>query len=288
MKKSIAALLVLTLLVSSCASSKQSKKDTSKDASQDASGSLSSSVSEEIAIGEKINLQILSSFYPYTDPKVVGYVDEIGRSLAAHAERRELPYRFTILYNDQIYATSAPGGFVYLTTGMMHFLGNESELAAVLAHEIGELQYRDPRLSKSRRVLNSLMRSGAAVGPAFGHIGVLAVLGLAMMHNAVEAKGGALEPAERLREADKRAFHYMVEAGYDPQGLLDLLYSFLNADKQFAPFFYDYYQARPISEDRMGHLLEIFKELPLEGKTFTADRENYLERTRGIREIYKR
>jgi predicted Zn-dependent protease len=54
---------------------------------------------EEVAIGEKIHAQILSSFYAYTDPKVVEYINKVGQSLAARAERKDLPYRFTIIYN---------------------------------------------------------------------------------------------------------------------------------------------------------------------------------------------
>ena len=78
----------------------------------------------EVEIGEQIHQQILQSFYPYTDPRVVQYVNTVGNHLAEFAARKDLPYRFTILYNEKIYATSSPGGFVYVTTGMLAFLQN--------------------------------------------------------------------------------------------------------------------------------------------------------------------
>ncbi len=239
--------------------------------------------SEEAEMGQQINAQILSSFYPYTEPRLVSYVSKIGNALAEHAERRDLQYHFTILYNDKIYAASAPGGFIYLTTALLYFLENESELAAVLAHEIGELQYKDPRLSRGRKILDGLTKTGAAVGPAFGQIGALAVLGLAAVHTIADKSQPS--PDEKLEGADTLGLEYMVKAGYDPQGMIDVLYKFLNS-KQLTPYFFDYYQSRPITEERFQALQTRFSKLPLDGKSFSANREDYQERTQGVREIY--
>ncbi|MDD3295609.1 MAG: M48 family metalloprotease, partial [Geobacteraceae bacterium] len=123
---------------------------------------------DEKAVGAAIHREILASFYPYTDPKVVRYVTDLGRSLAAHAKRHDLDYCFTILYSEKIYATSAPGGYVYVTTGMLNFLQNEAELAAVLAHEIGELQQADRRFTKSDDVIGAATKTGSAIAPMFG------------------------------------------------------------------------------------------------------------------------
>ena len=88
-KSVTSAVLVFPLLLSGCAFGR----------SKQSGGTplLSASVQEEIAIGEKIHSHILSSFYPYTQPKVTAYVDKIGQSLAQYAVRKELTYRFTIL-----------------------------------------------------------------------------------------------------------------------------------------------------------------------------------------------
>jgi len=240
---------------------------------------------EEVAIGEHIHAQITSNFNIYTEPQMVAYLNQVGSDLAEHAERKDLPYRFTLLYDEKIYATSAPGGFIYLTTGMINFLRNESELAAVLAHEIGELQYRDPRLSQSKKALEELTKVGAAVAPAFGPVGALAAIGLIMMNTV--AQGPERSPEDRVLTADTEALHYMVSAGYDPQGMIDLLYEFLNADPKILPFFFDYYQSRPISEERVMNVQHEFSELPLQGKTFEANPKQYMEMTKGVREIYK-
>ena len=272
-KRSGTLALIFAVFFSGCASHAAVKKP------------AASRFSEESEIGGKINEQILASFYPYTDPKVVQYVNKIGNELASCAERRDLKYRFTILYNDKIYAASAPGGYIYVTTSMLAFLQNEAELAAVLAHEIGELQHKNPRLSESRKVLEAVTRTGQVVGPAFGGIGVLAALGL----TAVQAMADStkLSPHQRLIQADGRALNYMVKAGYDPQGMLDILDKLLKARQRMTPFLYDYDQSRPVTEERMAALRQNFSKLQLLNKTFTVNYKSYQEITRGIREIYE-
>lgn len=272
-RKIVSFNLIVLMICSGCASTPKPKP------------AISAAISEEIAIGQKIHSEILNSFRPYTDPKVVDYVTGIGRSLAEHAERKELPYRFTILYNEKIYATSSPGGNVYLTTGLLDFLRNEAELAAVMAHEIAELQYHDPRLSKNRKILEAVTKTGAAVGPAFGSIGTLAVLGLVLLNAAAES--GQMTPEERLLQADGLALHYMVEAGYDPQGMIDVFWGFLKADRRIVPYFSDYYQSRPITEDRVFNVNREFQKLPLEGKSFSVRRETYEQMIKGVHQIYQ-
>ena len=275
MKSFWACLLVLTMLISGCASSKSSRGDVH----------VGPDFAEETEIGRKIHAEILASFYIYTDQRVVAYVHEIGAKLTSQAKRQELPYSFTILYNDKIYATSAPGGYVYVTTGMMNFLDSEAELAAVLAHEIAQIQYKDPRLSMARKIFTGVTQTGAAVGPAFGPIGALAVLGLVMMHAAVDSTGRT--PEERLSDADEKALRYLVAAGYDPQSLAEVIHKFLRADKQMIPYFYDYYQSRPISDTRVSRLESMFAKLDLGDKELLTRHQTYQEMTKGIREIYK-
>jgi predicted Zn-dependent protease len=274
--KTPAAFLLMFCLISGCASAGGKKTPAVPPAV----------ASEEVAIGEQIHAEILSSFYPYTEPKVVSYVNKIGNGLAKHAERKDLPYRFTILYNDKIYATSAPGGFIYVTTGLLYFLNNEAELAAVIAHEIGELQFKDPKLSRSRQVLEAVTRGGQVIGPALGEFGALALLGILAVNAVAEA--GQPTPEERLTGSDARAMDYMVKAGYDPQGVMEVFYKFLQAPKELLPYFYDYYQSRPITEKRVQALQQHFATLPLEGKSFDTGHEQYREIMHGVKEIYQK
>ena len=242
-------------------------------------------MTEEQKTGAAIHREILASFYPYTDPKVVHYVDEVGRSLVCHAKRHDLEYRFTILYSEKIYATSAPGGYIYVTTGMLSFLENEAELAAVLAHEIGQQQQTDRRFTKSDDVIRTATQAGSAVGPMFGPLGSLASLGLVLLQAYNESTFKT--PGERLLASDGLAMSYLVKAGYDPQALMDVQEHFLRAGEKMTPYFFDYYQSRPITEERMLALRKEFEKLQLNDKSLITDPVEYQEMTRGIREIYK-
>ena len=243
-------------------------------------------LTEEQRTGEAIHREILASFHSYTDPRVVKYVDDLGHSLAAQAKRHDLQYRFTILYSEKIYATSAPGGYVYVTTGMLNFLENEAELAAVLAHEIGEQQTVDRRFSKKRDdAIGAATQVGSAVGPMFGPLGSLASLGLVLLQAYNESSYKT--PAERLLESDALAMKYLMNAGYDPQALIDVQEHFLKAGEKMTPYFFDYYQSRPITEARMLSLKKEFQKLPLSGKSLITDPVEYQQVTRGVREIYK-
>ena len=239
----------------------------------------------ERAVGDAIHREILVSFYPYTDPKVVRYVGDTGRQLAAHAKRKDLEYQFTILYNEKIYATSAPGGYIYVTTGMLNFLNNEAELAAILAHEIAELQYKDPRLSKQEAIFHQVVQAGTAIAPLFGPFGSLAALGLVLAEAYNESTHKT--PWERLFESDEAAMGYLLKTGYDPQALWDVQEHFLRAGEKLAPYFYDYYQSRPVTEARMVSLKKAFQKLPLMEKNLITDPVEYQDVMKGVREIYR-
>lgn len=241
---------------------------------------------DEKAVGAEINREILSQFYPYTDPKVVQYVNDLGDDLAEHARRKDFEYRFTILYDQKIYATSAPGGYIYVTTGMLDFLQNEAELAAVLSHEIARQQYKDPRFTtQNQEILNTAAQVGAQVAPMFGPFGSLAALGIVLLH--AYSQGAHKTPDEMLVESDRNAMEYLLDSGYDPQALMDVLERFLKAGPQTLPLFYDYYQSRPITEERMKAIKKNFAKLSLGEIRLRTDAMEYQDVMKGVREIYK-
>lgn len=240
----------------------------------------------EREMGRQIHQAIVSSFRTYTEPRLTGYVNRVGRSVARAAERQELHYQFTVLYDDRVYAAEAPGGYVYLTTGFLNFLQNESEFAGVLAHEIAELQYRDPQFSVPRQAIRLAAQGGAIAAPLFGPFGTLAAGGLVLLNALIESR--IATPEGRVEKADHLALQYLAQTRLDPQGYLDLLSRFLNRNPEWTPYYYDYLQSRPVTLKRFRAVLGEFEKLPLEGKTLTVNRGRYLEMTKGVREIYQR
>lgn len=239
----------------------------------------------EQEMGKQIHQAIVSSFRVYTEPRVVEYMSDLGHSIAGAAPRRGLNYQFTILYDPRVYATEAPGGYVYVTTGFLNFLQNEAELSALLAQEIALLQFQDRRFSKSKQVLRRVAQGGAVVAPFFGPFGSLAATGLVLLNAFSESREP--NPSEKIERADRMALRYLAETGQDPQGHLDLLSRLLNPDPAWVPYLHDYLMSHPVSMERLQRSLREFETLPLEGKSFNVNREHFLEMTHGVREIYQ-
>ncbi|MBU3758458.1 MAG: hypothetical protein FGM27_00815 [Candidatus Omnitrophica bacterium] len=280
--RNLTAVLLGVILIqgaaSGCASSRSAKP-----MAQDHPGLRSFSEIEKEE-GLRIHQQIVSQFYLYTDPQVTDYVDRVGFSLAEDESQARENYDFTVLYDEKIYAAAAPGGHVYITTGFLNFIENEAELAAVLAHEVAILQFKDPRSSSKRKTLDGVTQAVSVVAPALGQIGSLAALGAILVNSA--AQSGELTREERIENADLLGTRYMLHAGYDPQGMVDLLYKFLKADRSKLPYFYDYYQTYPITERRFEKMNEDFARLPLASRELVMRRKEFLETVRGIREMH--
>lgn len=240
---------------------------------------------EEIEIGQKIHAQIMSSFYPYTAPKVTDYVRGVGEKLILSSKTKNLPYEFTILYSDKVYAASAPGGHIYITTGLLYFAYNEAELASALAHEIAFVNEFDMGNKKAAQSLTKITRTAAMIAPAFGQIGALTAMGFAMLETASQAM--RMSPEEKVYRADQKAMQYMVNAGYDPQGMIDFVGNCLYAKDRLMPLFSDYDRSHFINSERKKRLESEFLELPLAGKSLNTNFKQYHEITRGVREMYQ-
>lgn len=272
MRKGITVVLIL-LLLAGCAHQSRTITDSSRYSKV------------ETELGEAIHRQILQAIPVLKDEGLNRYVQSIGQKLASVADRKDLLYRFVILEDDRIYATHAPGGYVYITTGFFRFLMSEIELAGILVQEVTLLQYKDPRLSKAKKAFDMLLRTGSYVGPAFGSIGALSVLGLILIGSLTS---GEKSLVERTQDADRKALRYMVESGYDPQGLMDPLQRMLQPTSPYRAYLYDYLQSHPISPKRFAQLDREFQKLPLGDKQFDAHREIYLTATQSVRSAFQR
>jgi predicted Zn-dependent protease len=239
--------------------------------------------SSELTAGDEIHRQIISNYYLYTESDVNQYVSSIGHKIALASKRSRLSYDFVILYSDKIFATSIPGGRIYITTGFLAFLENEAELAGVLAHEIGELQYEDPDYFPTKKITNGAEKISAFALPFFGGIGALAFMGVTGV-NAYASMEKTLP--ERVESADKIALNTMTKIGYDPQGFLDVIYRIVHLEDSKIDHLSDYYLHRPITVERVKKLKEAFKRLPLQNKSFNTNRDTYLERIYAVRNMY--
>lgn len=168
------------------------------------------SESQEIEMGRSYSQQIDQTMPIYDDPDLQAYVSRIGLSLAATSERPDLPWRFTVLDDPVVNAFALPGGFLYVTRGILAHFNSEAELAAVLGHEIGHVTARHSVEQMSRQqlfggalVLGSILSEDVA---RFGGVGQ-AALGVLFLSYGRDDE----------HQADGLGVRYALRDGYDPR-----------------------------------------------------------------------
>lgn len=179
---------------------------------------IGQSLQDDVKIGRQEHGNILSQFGgEYQDKNLKQYINVIGQKLAQHSEYKEFTYHFTILDTPTLNAFALPGGFIYITRGLLALIDNEAELAGVLSHEIGHVTARHAAERLGRGTLIGIGSSvlGAVVGSQ--QIGKLAAQG-----GQLYLKGFS---RDQEYEADLLGLRYLLKAGYHPQGSVDLLHS---------------------------------------------------------------
>ena len=171
---------------------------------------------EELKVGAQEHPKIVKGFGgEYQSPELQAYVTRTGKALAAISEVPDLPYTFTILNDEKVNAFALPGGYVYITRGLLALAENEAEMAGVLAHEIGHITAR-----------HSAQRHSTSVATNIG-LTVLGVLGSAVgvpsgIGQAVSAGAQAVVQGysrEQELEADMLGVRYMTRLGYSPDAM---------------------------------------------------------------------
>ena len=165
----------------------------------------------EIAMGREADQQISASMGLYDDPALQAYLTQLGNRLAAQSERPNLPWSFKLLDDPIVNAFALPGGFLYITRGIMAHFDSEAQLASVVGHEIGHVTGRHSVEQLSRA---QLAQVGLAVGTVFGPEQLQGVFGAAGAGlGLLFLKFGR----DDERQADDLGLRYMVRGGYDPR-----------------------------------------------------------------------
>lgn len=239
------------------------------------------SPADERRIGREEHPRIVAEFGGrYRDETVQAYVGGLGSALTAGSEQAGTPFTFTVLDSPMVNAFALPGGFVYVTRGLMALAASEAELAGVIGHEIGHVTARHAARQHGRSVIVGL---GAAIlGAAIGDRGASELLNL----------GGGLVlrgySREQEFEADGLGLRYMTRAGYDPEAMATFLErlrakSALDAEMQGGgadPDEFSLAATHPRTVDRVHEArAAVLGAGPFEGRTGS---EGYLRRLDGM------
>jgi predicted Zn-dependent protease len=215
------------------------------------------SESQEISIGQSSHQQIIKQWGVYDEkPELNRMVERVGRSLAAASERPNLPWTFTVLDSPIVNAMALPGGYIYITRGMLERINSEDELAGVLGHEIAHVTARHSaqQISRSQVAQLGMVLGAVVAGPeAFQQYGQLAELGIGLLFQRYSRA--------HETQADLLGTGYMAEARYNPVGAERMLMTLQRLDKTPAGGLDRYFMSHPDPAKRVRDVRQKITEL---------------------------
>lgn len=201
----------------------------------DPSGAVLSQVDEQ-ALGEAFMREIRAQLDIVDDPEIVDYVESLGYRLASRSEMPDLRFHFFVIASPVINAFAAPGGFVGINAGLIEATTSESELAAVLAHEIAHVTQR--HLARSIELADNMTL------PALAGIIAAIALGIAGGGQAGAAAAAAVTAGQAQlqlnfsrsneQEADRLGMQILYTSGFDPQAMATFFERLQQSQRYFA------------------------------------------------------
>ena len=186
---------------------------------------LAKSEAWELEAGAQYHQEILKQYQVYDDPELQAYVNEIGQRLAAKSHRSDLKWTFTLLDSPEVNAFALPGGYTYITRGIMAYMNKESHLAGVIGHEIGHVTAR-----------HGAQRAAQQQVAGIGAVGVAILTGSNELAQASQMLGGALMSGygrEQELQSDRLGAEYIAKNNYNVDEMLGVI-SILKNQELFA------------------------------------------------------
>lgn len=240
------------------------------------------SESSELETDQKWSPHQFSSDYGATqDRQLNEYVSKVGNDIARYSHRIQMPYNFRVLNTTVVNGYTFPAGSVGLARGLMVMMDNEAQLAAVLGHELGHVNYRHAGERMTKQLL--IMAGVAAVGAYLAYE--------KKKYAAVAAGLGAIGAnmllcrysRENEREADEIGMEYMVKAGHNPKGMVELMDGFRRLGKSEPGVVELLFASHPMSDERYNTATARIREKYSARETLPVNRERYMDNTAKLR-----
>lgn len=273
MQTRFTALLVFFALIEGCAVNPVTGK----------SDFVTMSEAQEISLGKRYHPQIIEQYGVYENPPLQSYVQHIGEQLSVISHRKELIYRFTLLDSPVVNAFALPGGYIYITRGIMAYMNSEAELAGVLGHEIGHVTARH----------SVRQHASSTAANIFGMV-VAVKTGSRAASDLAQLFGGALVRGygrEHELESDRLGAEYLARVGYDPESMLGVIGLLKNQEEFEAKrakeegrepqTYHGVFATHPDNDQRLQEVIRAARNLGnIAGKN--TGRETYLKKIDGM------
>src|SRR2546426_10236506 len=234
------------------------------------------SESQEIAMGRDYDKQVAASIGLDPDSGLQRYMQQFGARLAATSERPNLPWSFRVVDDPVVNAFALPGGYIYVTRGILAHLNSEAELAGVVGHEIGHVTARHSVSQLSKQQLAQLgLAVGTIASPAFERYAGIAsqALGVLFLKYSRDAES----------QADDLGLRYLRRGHYDPR---EMPHVFEMLDRvsqaQGGGRVPQWLATHPNPENRRGRIEQEIAAGPQSFAGTAVNREPYLQRLDGL------
>lgn len=235
---------------------------------------------QEIQLGRTNDPKIRAQFGVYEDEKLQAYVQRVGERVAAKSHRPDLIYRFAVLDSPDVNAFALPGGYIYITRGLMAYLNSEAELAAVLGHEVGHVtarhSVRQYSAATAGQIVASIFLRTQAAQSLFNVIG-----------NALLSGYGR----DQELEADRLGAEYLARTGYNPDAMLEVIGVLKNqeefekerakAEGREPRIYHGVFASHPSTDQRLQEVVAQAKQGKA-GSTTRLARDEYLKQIDGL------
>ncbi|MGH7575985.1 MAG: M48 family metallopeptidase [Longimicrobiales bacterium] len=218
--------------------------------------SCSISQQREIELGQQYAADINRQLPIVDDAAVNRYINALGDEIAVHGDR-DIDYRFYIVNSDIVNAFAVPGGFVYVNRGLVEAADNMSELAGVIAHEIGHVEERHS-VEQMERL------QGANLGLNLAYI-LLGRRPSGVERAAIDVGGGLVFSSYSRKaeeEADQTAIALLVAADINPEGLVTFFDELLEQRSRRPSQLEQWFSTHPLTEDRIDHVQQVIDRTP--------------------------
>ena len=191
------------------------------------------SEADEVAEGQKSHTQVLQEYGALNNPRLQAYVNDLGQRLAKSSHRNQLKWTFTVLDSPEINAFALPGGYVYVTRGILAYMEDEADLAGVIGHEIGHVTARHGAQRATRQQNAGLgVLAASVLGAVLEAKGVTGA-GQAASQVSQTAAAGYIATYGREQElqADGLGAEYLSRTNYDPKNMINVITVLKNQEK---------------------------------------------------------
>jgi predicted Zn-dependent protease len=232
--------------------------------------------SQEIEIGRQTALAAENELGLVDDPQLQAYVQRLGAQLAAASERPELPWAFHVLNEPAPNAFAAPGGYIFVTRGLLALMDNEAQLVSVIGHEIGHVTARHAVSQMSRQQLAQIgLGLGSILSPQIAKFGDLAAGGLEVLFLSYGR--------DDERQADDLGYRYALAQNYDVREMTQvfaaLQQSATLAGQSPVP---TWMASHPYPAERIARIEKQLETLPAASESRRIGEADYLARIDGL------